>query len=35
VIEKIGKFYLEPPETKVESIFVDSDVKTPMIMVLS
>lgn len=35
VLKKIGKFFLEPPETKIESIFVDSDVKTPMIFVLS
>ncbi len=35
VFRKLGKFFLEPPETKIESIFVDSDVKTPMIFVLS
>lgn len=35
VLNKLGKFYLEPPETKIESIYEDSDVKTPMIFVLS
>jgi dynein heavy chain len=35
VENKIGKFYLEIPTINMSEIYLDSDVKTPIIFVLS
>jgi dynein heavy chain, axonemal len=35
VIDEIGKFYVESPTATMEVIYADTDVKTPLIFVLS
>lgn len=35
VEHRIGKFYLEIPSINMSEIYLDSDVKTPIIYVLS
>jgi dynein heavy chain len=35
VIDEIGKFYVESPSVTMEVVYNDTDVKTPLIFVLS
>jgi len=35
VIVEIGKFYVEAPPVSMEEVYKDTDVKTPLIFVLS
>jgi len=35
VIDEMGKFYVESPSVTMEVVYADTDVKTPLIFVLS
>jgi dynein heavy chain, axonemal len=35
VIDEVGKFYIENPTATMEVVYADTDVKTPLIFVLS
>jgi dynein heavy chain len=35
VIDEVGKFYVENPTATMEVVYADTDVKTPLIFVLS
>lgn len=35
VIKEAGKFYVESPSATMEIVYADTDVKTPLIFVLS
>ena len=35
IISEMGKFYLEPPSVRLETIFEDLAVNTPLLFVLS